>query len=197
MNTATEISTSIMVLSRGEATVVDRTLLDPQAVKTVRFADEASWTAATALARALASMRQQMPGLPDRTGLIVTSAEGPAATIEAVGFDARAGRASPLRFPAANPGAMTGVSCILFGFRGPVLNLLLPSNRGVPAGWVLASSWLDHGAAVCMALVAAERSAEHSCVARAVLLGRGETGGHASQWDAAKCIVWLGGGSAV
>jgi hypothetical protein len=191
MSTACDIDRGLAVLSRGEARGMDRTLLDPRAVMTVRYADEAAWTVATAVARALAPVREQLSLLLDHTGLIVASPQGPAATIAAVGADARAGRASPVRFPAANPGSMAGVSCILFGLRGPALNLLLPPDRGVPVGWFLAACWLNREAAACMGLAATVRRGPLPCVARAVLLTRRTTRGSETDQDLADAKAWL------
>jgi hypothetical protein len=191
MSMAYDSDCGLAVLSRGEATGMDRTLLDPRAVMTVRYADEAAWTVATAVARALAPVREQLSLLLDRTGLIVASPHGPAATITAVGADARAGRASPLRFPAANPGSMAGVSCILFGVRGPALNLLLPPDRGVPVGWFLAARWLNREAAACMGLAATARRGPLPSVARAVLLTRRATRGSEIDPDLADARAWL------
>lgn len=191
MSAACGIDRGLAVLSRGEARGMDKTLLDPRAVMTVRFADEAAWTVATALARALAPVRERLSPLLDDTGLIVASPQGPAITIAAVGAEARAGLASPLRFPAANPGSMAGVSCILFGLRGPALNLLLPPDRGVPVGWFLAGCWLNREAAACMALVATARRGPLPTVARVVLLTRHTTSGSETDQDLAGARAWL------
>ena len=191
MSEACDIDCGLSVLSRGEARGMDRTLLDPRAVTTVRYADEAAWTVATAVARALAPVRAQLPLVLDDTGLIVASPQGPAATIATVGAEARAGRASPLRFPAANPGSMAGVSCILFGLHGPALNLLLPPDRGVPVGWFLAGCWLNREAAACMGLAATVRRGSLPSVARAVLLTRSPTRGSGTGQDLADARAWL------
>jgi hypothetical protein len=184
-----------LVACQAEASGPEKALLDPRAVATVRYADEAAWTVATAVARLLEPGSRALPAAPEQVGLVVASALGPAVTMAAVGAEARALRASPLRFPAANPGSMAGVSCILFGLRGPAINLLLPPERGGPLACFLAGCWLERGAAEWMAVVTAAPGQDCACLARAVLLTRDTAVPAAGTLCAAR--DWLSGGGTV
>src|SRR5262249_19152831 len=90
------------------------------------------------------------------------------------------GFSSPLRYPAANPGALLGVSCILFGLRGPTLNLIMPPADGVAPGLLAAAGWLQRGgAAHVIAAVCDGRDAESlrsRCLVRAAKSRAGERG---------------------
>jgi len=106
MSEACDIDCGLAVLSRGEARGMDRTLLDPRAVTTVRYADEAAWTVATAVARALAPVRAQLPLVLDDTGLIVASPANPRARRHH--RYRGGGGARRTRLPVALPGGESG-----------------------------------------------------------------------------------------
>ena len=169
MNAIERLSQDLIVVGHGEADAVQRELIDPRAWSTVRYADPAAWVTATSVARALAASCQQTAALRSQVGLVVTSAEGSVETMATVSEAARAGFASPLRFPAANPASLAGVSCIAFGFQGPTLNLVLPSSRGVPLGVLLAGRWLRCGAAAYVVVAACSRRSPGRYLARSLL----------------------------
>ena len=87
---------SPIVISRGQANELDKSLFTPQVIKTVRYADPAAWAVATAAARALAPVNEQVLLLKDSIGIIITSPHGPAETQAAIATAARDGTTSPL-----------------------------------------------------------------------------------------------------
>ena len=124
-----------VVFSRGEALRLQKDLFDRQTLGAVRYADPAAWVLATATARALRRKKGEVSAAKDRIGVVVVSSHGPIETLRRVAEDARSGFASPLRYPASNPGSVAGVSSILFGLQGPTLNLLIARGR-CPTGAV-------------------------------------------------------------
>ena len=169
-------SENFVVLSSGEATHVQKELFDRQALGVVRYADPAAWVVATAVARALAPRKDQVIAARDRVGVVVVSSHGPIETLCKVAEDARSGFASPLRYPASNPGSVAGVSCILFGLQGPTLNLLSPPRDGVPVGLLLCDRWLKRGAAAYMVVAACIRDPQGQYRARCLLVGGDQAG---------------------
>jgi hypothetical protein len=160
----------LIVLARGEADQPQRALFAASALALVRYADPAAWVTATAIAQALAPVQEVVATQHEHAGVIVTSAEGPVETMATVAEAARAGFASPLRYPAANPGSLTGVACLLFGLRGPSLNLTLPAATGVPVGLLLAGRWLQTPAVPFVILAACSPGTTARYLTRCLLL---------------------------
>jgi hypothetical protein len=184
------LADGLIVVAQGEARRPQREVFGAPALALVRYADPAAWIMATALAQALAPVREVVAAVPDRVGVIVTSAVGPVETLATVAEAARDNFASPLRYPAANPGSLAGVSCILFGFRGPSLTLTLPAPTGVPLGLLLAERWLQQAASY-MVVAACSACAPGRYVARCLVLApRGSPPGPVSG-DLASEVNWL------
>jgi hypothetical protein len=181
------IAGCLSIVSRGEADAPQREQLDPRALAAVRYADPAAWVIATAVARALAPVKEQLATAGDQVGVVVTGAQGPVETITTVATAAREGFTSPLRFPAANPGSLAGVTCIAFGVRGPSLSLLLPPAEGVPLGLLLASAWIHRGVVPFVVLAACSRGESGRPVARSLLLARGDL----ESTDCRDAFAWL------
>jgi len=172
----------------GKAAGADGTRAAAEAaLAAIRYGDPASWTTATAVARAVASRRDAVLAAHDRVGVIVTSAEGPVEAMAAMCQAAREGSSSPIRFPASNAGALAGISSIAFTFRGPTLMLTLPADRGVPVGLMLADAWIRRGMADYVVVAACGRDGGGKPAARCLLLARG--GGE--QIDRARDGAWL------
>jgi len=184
-------SENFVVCSSGEASHVQKDLFDRQALAVVRYADPAAWVVATAVARALAARKDQVNAAKDRVGIVVASSHGPMETLRKVAEDARSGFASPLRYPASNPGSVAGVSCILFGLQGPTLNLLMKPTEGVPLGLLLSSRWLDRGAAAGMVVAACIRDPRGQYLARCLLIGSDDAGAVRSEGDREAARNWL------
>jgi hypothetical protein len=157
------------VAGYGEATQFERPLFDPRMVTTVRYADPAAWVIATAVAHAVGPLQT---ALADRKGVgaVVVCENGPVESIASVADAARQGYGSALRYPAANPGSLLGLSCIAFGFRGPTLCLLVAPDLGVPSGLFMAGQWLDRQAAHGVVVAVCVRRPPASYAARAVIL---------------------------
>jgi hypothetical protein len=170
MNIPSSSLAGLVVLAHGEATQAQRDLFDPRAVATVRYADPAAWTTATAMARALAQAGEPVRAALDRVGVLVITAHGPAEATAAVAQAARDGFSSPLRYPAANPGSLVGVTSILFGLRGPTLLLTVPPARGVPVAFLLAARWLRHHQLPLMALGVCAPAPPEGYLARCLIL---------------------------
>jgi hypothetical protein len=178
-------------VSRGEADEADKNLFPRQAVTAVRYADPAAWVTATAIARAIAPVQEDTSRERDRIAVLVNSNHGPEETIAALARAAREGYSSPLRFPAGNPGSLVGVSCILMGFRGPTLNLLMPPAEGVAIVWFMAGQWLQRQAAQFAAAAICRRLSPGRYHARAVLLGPRKTDGDPAGLDAEATVGWM------
>jgi hypothetical protein len=157
------MTATLFVAGRGEATEAKRARFDAPAIVAIRYADPASWLTANAVANAMDPVREAVLAAHDRTGIVVTSAEGPVEAMAAMHEAALAGSSSPIRFPASNAGSLAGIPSIAFGFRGPTLMLTLPPDRGVPVGLLLAEAWLGRGV-VSFVAVAACRRGEARCL---------------------------------
>jgi hypothetical protein len=130
------------IVGKGEADQPDSALFDARSRSVVRYADPAAWTTAAAVARAVKPVETILTAARDSVAVLVVSDDGPQEAMQALDDAARTGFSSPLRFPAANPGSLVGVSCILLGFRGPTLNLTMSPSEGSAVGLMLASQWL-------------------------------------------------------
>ena len=159
----------IVVAGRGEADLPDKALFDRRAVAAVRYADPAAWVTAAAVARARGAVPRDIAA-GERIGLVVSSAHGPAETIATVAEAAREGFPSPLRYPAANPGSLVGVTCILLGLRGPTMNLLASPAEGIAMGLFLAGRWVGRQAADGVFVAVCVHRAPGQVHARALLL---------------------------
>ena len=160
-------------ISRGEAEDLDKSLFPRQAVTGVRYADPAAWVTATAIARAVAPVAERVGPARDRVAVIITSEHGPEETIASLAQAAREGYSSPLRFPAGNPASLVGVACILMGFRGPTLNLLMPLAEGLRVAVFMAECWLDAGTADFVVTASCRRRSPGRYLAQAMVLEPG------------------------
>ncbi len=183
----------IKVVGRGEARELQREMLGEQVRTVVRYADPAAWITATAVARAAAHLKDQLAGMRERVGVIVVSDHGPAETMEVVAAAAAAGTSSPLRYPAANPGSLAGVTCIVLGFRGPTLNLTMPPAQGVAAGLLMAGAWLRRGAAALMTIAVYRGGAAEGRLARVCVLSLGDSVAMAGEDLNENDAGWLAG----
>lgn len=174
MTTTAVTMRRIHVVSRGEADAPEMGLFDPKLKMTVRYADPVSWITATAVARALSAAGAQVAAVHDRVGVLVVSEEGPQAAMSAIAEAAMIGSSSPLRYPAANPGALAGVSCILFGLRGPTINFVMPPSKWASHGLSIASGWLSRQAVAYALVGACGRGASGGLLTRCLILGEGK-----------------------
>jgi hypothetical protein len=157
----------------------------------VRFADPAAWATALATLRALA-----MSGVPwetwsDEIGVISVSADGPRQVILQVAHAALGGSMSALRFPAASPGTLAGLTCIVGGLRGPTLNFTLPPIQGVPVGLAQIDRWLEAGV-IKAGVIAACAHGREGPVARCAILVRGPLSQRQIE-ERAAATRWLAG----
>jgi hypothetical protein len=173
---ANELST-LVVAGSGEANSLRPELFEARTRATVRYADPAAWITAAAVALAIHEVREQLASSLHEVGMVVVSDQGPASTMAEVNAATSIGFSSPLRYAAASPGSLAGVSCIAFGFRGPTLNFTMPLHDGVPTALQMCSGWLTRHMARYMVLATYRASDLTTGFSRAVLLAQPEPSG--------------------
>lgn len=129
------------------------TVKDPAARSANRpslYADPVAWLVAAAVEAALeeSGCREDVLAARDDVAVIVlTGAQAlPTSRVLAAQAGTR-GRVSPLRFAGANPGILTGLTCIQWGLRGPSLVLAAADDGTVDVALTVAESWLSSGQA--------------------------------------------------
>jgi hypothetical protein len=133
----------LTVLGFGEAGAPQPSMFEAKARSTVRFADPAAWTTATAVAIAVKDLGPLISEACHEIGMVVVSDAGPAGTMAEVEAGGKENFSSPLRYAASSPGSLAGVSCIAFGFRGPTLNLTMDPPDGIPLAASMCATWLE------------------------------------------------------
>jgi hypothetical protein len=159
-----------IVAGTGEADAFQRDLFEPRVRATVRYADPAAWTTATAVALAFAGAGELLAQWRHEIGMIAISDQGPGESMAHVQADGTTGFSSPLHYAASSPGTLVGVSCIAFGLRGPTMNLTMDPRDGLPAALTLCAGWLGRKAARLMVVAACRVSSSAAMRSRAVLL---------------------------
>jgi hypothetical protein len=165
---------ALRVVARAEADGPQLDLLGQAARASVRYADPAAWTTATALERLLAGCEPRAASEREHIGIIVVSDDGPQEIMNVVAEAAKAGYSSPLRYAAANPGSLAGVSSIVHRLRGPTLVLIVPPERGVLPALVLSAGWLKKRHVPAVIVAAHTRLASGGQLARCLLLSASE-----------------------
>jgi hypothetical protein len=168
---------TVVVIGSGVANSLQPDLFEAQTRATVRYADPAAWITAAAVAHALADVRELLAASQHEVGVVVVSDQGPANTMAEINAAAATGFSSPLRYAAASPGSLVGVTCIAFGFRGPTLNFTMPPANGVPVALQLCTGWLARRAARYMVLATYRAASLTTGFGRAVILAHTELSG--------------------
>jgi hypothetical protein len=161
---------ALIVAASGEADSYRPDLFEAKIRATVRFADPAAWTTATAVAVALAGAGDLLAEWRHEIGIIAISNQGPAAAMAKMEADGSTGFSSPLHYAASSPGTLAGVSCIAFGLRGPTMNLTMAPQDGVPVAMMLCAGWLKRKAARFMIVATHCAGGSGAMMSRAVLL---------------------------
>jgi hypothetical protein len=170
------MTASILVIGRGEAEIGGSERYGKGLERKVRYADPVAWTIKGAVTAALTGLFEKVSAVRDSVGFATATEIGPRDTIVEVARAARIGQCSPLRFAAANPGSVTSVACVAFGFRGPTRNLVMSPADSVPLLLMFAEQWLGANVAdvVLLSTFAARPSTAAS--ARCLVLARREFG---------------------
>jgi len=185
---------SLKVVGRGDAHKPEPELFESRLRNVVRYADPGSWITAAAAARAVGPWKEPLGAERDGVGVIAISEEGPQEAMQAIEEATRTGFSSPLRFPAANPGALVGVTCILLGFRGPTMNFIMPRHEGTSIGLLLADGWLQRRIARYVVVSVCFGRSEGALAARSLLLSAGDSVDIPSLPFVDEDAVWLGEG---
>lgn len=164
---------SLIVAASGEADAHRPDLFEARIRATVRFADPAAWTTATAVAGAMAGAGELLSEWRHETGMIAVSDQGPGGAMARVEEDGTKSFSSPLHYAASSPGTLAGVSCIAFGLRGPTLNLTMAPRAGVSIALAMGAGWLKRKAARFMVVATEYTHASGAMMSRAVLLAPG------------------------
>jgi hypothetical protein len=180
------IAAGVDVAGSGSAERPQPDLVAPGARAIIRYADSAAWITAAAVARA--TSLEWLAEYSHDVAVVVVADQGPADTMAQVQAAAEAGFSSPLRYAAASPGSLAGVSCIAFGFRGPTLNLAMLPADGMPTAMLMARGWLARGAAHAV-VVASFSGVANVGQARAALLMPGA--GPVDGGDVTTTVQWL------
>jgi hypothetical protein len=181
----------LVLAGSGDADTPHPELIDAKARATIRYADPSAWIIAVAVARATAGAATWLGPDRDDVGMVMVSDQGPRDTMAQVEEAARAGFSSPLRYAAAVPGSLVGVSCIAFRFRGPTLNLTMPPHLAIPTMLLIARGWLTRGIARAIVLATFTAGPGAAGTARAILVGHRTVFGGGDDLTAAT-VRWLG-----
>jgi hypothetical protein len=160
----------LTVAGKGEAGASQRDRFDARVRATVRYADPAAWTTATAVANALDGAEELLASLQHEIGMIAISDQGPGGTMAEVLAEGSRGFSQPMHYAAASPGTLVGVPCIAFGFRGPTMNLTMAPEDGIPVALTLCAGWLERKAAKLMVVATCRVTDSGTMMSHAVLL---------------------------
>ena len=131
--------------------------LDPEVRGGLRNADPTVWPVLEAVAQLYRTNLERLEAQRDHVGMIHYGSAYPKVTAQRVITDvSRSGRVSPAAFINANAGAALSICCTRFGFRGPTMNLTMPSAAARTLVDALAARWLGQGNARYLILVAAD-----------------------------------------
>lgn len=170
MNGLDILKLNVAVLERGESDGSLSRSYAERSKQKVRYADPAAWAVVSAVGQVRVRVENLNAADLERIGVLLVSEHGPVETMATVAATARTGYLSPLRFPAATPGSLVGLTCIVFGFRGPTLNLTMPVTKGIPIAAVVAGNWLERDVVDFVFLT----TCQGGPIARCVLLARKE-----------------------
>ncbi|MGO9317556.1 MAG: hypothetical protein ACLPXT_01280 [Terracidiphilus sp.] len=160
----------LTVAGKGEAGASQRDRFDARVRATVRYADPAAWTTATAVANALAGAEELLAKWQHEIGMIAISDLGPGGTMAEVQAEGTKGFSQPMHYAAASPGTLVGVPCIAFGFRGPTMNLTMTPQDGIPVALTLCAGWLARKMARFMVLATCRVTNSGTMMSHALLL---------------------------
>jgi hypothetical protein len=137
----------LRVLCSAEVVTDDLTGPRPPSPHTASFyADPVAWLVVDAVEAALRlSADDDIRSAATDVAVLSVSAEATGHTMRQLAATSCRGRVSPMRFAGASAGSIAGLSCIMFGFKGPSLVLSMPPADGRPVAEIVARSWLTAG----------------------------------------------------
>lgn len=152
---------------------VHRPTLSADVQRTASFyADPVAWLVVDAVEAALATAGDAVRYGGTEVGVVSISDEGTLHTMRLMASGLRRHRVAPLRFAGANPGAVAGLPCIVFGFKGPSLMLSMPVDAGRPVAEMVARGWLGSGACSYVVINEHEVGADGAHAVRSRVIGR-------------------------
>ncbi len=106
------------------------------------YADPGAWLVAEAVDAAIRSSDTDVLACATNVGVIGISEYATRHTLRLVAAGVPRDRVSPMRFAAASPGSLVGVTCTAFGFQGPTLMLSMSCAAAELATAAVAADWL-------------------------------------------------------
>jgi len=160
----------LTVVGSGETGSSQREMFDARVRATVRYADPAAWTTASAVKIAFAGAEELLSESRHEIGMIAISDEGPGEAMAEVLEEGTKGFSMPMHYAAASPGTLAGVSCIAFGLRGPTMNLTMTPQDGIPVALTLCAGWLARKAARFMIVATCRTNSSGNLMSHALIL---------------------------
>ena len=182
----------LMVAGSGESGSSHRDLFEARVRATVRYADPAAWTTASAVSAALAESAELLAKWRHEIGMIAISDQGPGGTMAEVLAEGSRGFSQPMHYAAASPGTLVGVPCIAFGLRGPTLNLTMDPRDGLPVALTMCAGWLAGKAARFMVVATCRAAGSSTIMSQALLLAPPGFAGSGKPLTESE-TVWLAG----
>jgi hypothetical protein len=108
------------------------------------YADPVAWLVVDAVEDVLAHAAEVRTAGVD-VGVLSVSSVATKHTMRQLAAGSGRGHVSPMRFAGASAGSIAGLSCIVFGFKGPSLVLSMSPGDGRPVAEIVARSWLAAG----------------------------------------------------
>lgn len=142
--------------------------------KKVNYADKAAWLVVDAINNAMEKIDDEIILDKENVGVITISNICTLETMKIVSQSAKEGRVSPLKFAAANPGSLTGLACISFGFMGPSLTFIMPPEKGLFIAAFIARTWFKEYGIKYVIINTYSTKRNKYCVARSIIISQGE-----------------------
>jgi hypothetical protein len=158
----------LTVVGQGLATAPDLSSVRTKQ-KASLYADPLSWLVLEAVERAIDSCGGDLLSARESVGHIAISDHCTAHTMREIAAAIPAGRISPLRFSAANPGSICSLPAQFHRFSGPSMTLSMPPDRGLPPALSIARTWLRQRSAAYVLITSHAADASGHSITSTVL----------------------------